>query len=556
MEDFDPKYTEKCSKITVFSLEKGFFSEFHESVKESCGDDWIERNFAKISGGKEKLRELLEHDASAGPILGTLEHVTPIFKGKDFSKALKKRFEGDRKLQEGNFQSARILLSQAIIKAPQGNAENERKFLAETIWKRSEALIGMEEGEKALQDMKYATEMGLQIKQSPEYFWRMAKCYILKYDLKARKNEQEQLKGPSEKLEITSTSSKGKFFIASRDINPGEDVICETPVAACLLPEFFGSHCLHCQVRLVAPIGCPECCSVAFCSQECQKVACSSYHRFECKYLDLLIGSGMSVLSFVALRLITESGTYEQAVESVKSILDTLCRHSEMRSGDDYLQRCLMSIFLLRILQKSGFFGRRTTESVEPTLKELHIAEIILHLLEALQFNAHEIYETLLGSQNSIVGSKVVYIGVAIYKKASLFNHDCFPAVARYFSGNKLRLTALRPIAAGNAVTENYGPVFTKQDGRQRQRNLRSRYWFHCECLSCRENWPKLEELSNKSRINCPSFKCEKFFSFPDHPEKKIKCSQCKSHISLLHNVTRVKEAEDLYRKGAEAMDV
>lgn len=264
----------------------------------------------------------------------------------------------------------------------------------------------------------------------------------------------------------------------------------------------------------------------------------------------------MSVLSFVALRLITEAGTYEKAVESVKSLLDTLCRHSEMRSGDDYLQRCLMSIFLVRILQKSGFFGRRTTESVEPTPKELHIAEIILHLLEALQFNAHEIYETLLGPQNSIVGSKVVYIGVAIYNKASLFNHDCFPAVARYFSGNKLRLTALRPIEEGNAVTENYGPVFTKQDGRQRQRNLRSRYWFHCECLSCRENWPKLEELSNKCRIKCPSFKCGKFFSFPDHPEKKIKCSQCKSHISLLNNVTRVKEAEDLYRKAAEAMDV
>lgn len=181
MEDFDPKYTQRCSKITVFSLERGFFSEFHESVKESCGDDWIEGNFAKISDGREKLRELLEHDASAGPILGTLEHVTPIFKGKDFSQALKKHFEGDRKLQEGNFQSARILFSQAIIKASQGNAENERKFLSETLWKRSEALIGMEEGEKALQDMKYATEMGLQVKQSPEYFWRLAKCYIREY---------------------------------------------------------------------------------------------------------------------------------------------------------------------------------------------------------------------------------------------------------------------------------------------------------------------------------------------------------------------------------------
>lgn len=179
MEDFDPNYTQKCSTITVFSLQEGFFREFYESVRESCGDTWINEKFAKIHDNTAKLVALLDEDATSGPILGTLEHVAPIFRGKDIALALKKRFDGDRKLLEGNFASAKILLSQAIVKVPQG--ESERKFLAESLWKRSEALIGLEEGEKALQDMKYATEMGLDVKQSPEYFWRMAKCYIREF---------------------------------------------------------------------------------------------------------------------------------------------------------------------------------------------------------------------------------------------------------------------------------------------------------------------------------------------------------------------------------------
>ncbi|GAB0088436.1 SET domain-containing protein [Sergentomyia squamirostris] len=603
MEDFDPTYTKKCSTITVFSLDRGFFCEFYESVRESCGVEWINGTFANIEGDRAKLRSLLDEDASSGPILGTLEHVTAIYKQKDFSEALKRRYEGERKLQEGNHLAARILLSQAIIKAPQGSSENEKKFLRECLWKRSEVLIALEESEAALKDIKLATDLGFPVKQSPEYFWRIAKCYMLSKDFRKAKvslglaeklvgsdtrlrekieKDKEELEilenvktlqkkdfldelkalkkdafteGPSEKLEINSSSNKGNYFVASRDINPGDDIICEAPIAACLLPENYGSHCLHCQVRLVAPIGCSNCCSVAFCSQECQMTACTTYHRFECQFLDLLIGSGMSILSFVALRVITAAGSYEKAVENTKNLLDGFCRHSGIRSGEDYLQRCLMAIFLMRILQKTGFFGRRTTEGVEPTTKELHICEILLNLMESLQFNAHEIYDTLLGPQHSIVGSKVVYIGVAIYQKASLFNHDCFPAVVRYFSGNKLHLTALRPIRAGDAVTENYGPVFTKQDFLQRQRNLRSRYWFHCECLSCREKWPLLADLSNRCRIRCPSFQCEKLFAHPDLPEKKIKCTQCKSHVSLLENVSQLKRAESLYRKAAEAMD-
>lgn len=67
------------------------------------------------------------------------------------------------------------------------------------------------------------------------------------------------------------------------------------------------SHVTVC-CRLLAPVGCSECSGVAFCSINCKDEAMGSYHRYECRYMDLLVGSGMSILCHLALRIITQSG--------------------------------------------------------------------------------------------------------------------------------------------------------------------------------------------------------------------------------------------------------
>lgn len=108
---------------------------------------------------------------------------------------------------------------------------------------------------------------------------------------------------------------------------------------------------------------CSNCAGVAFCSIECQKEACSTYHAFECKFMDMMIGSGMSILCFIAFRMITQHGSVKMAIEKGRQTIRELCTHSNERKASDYLQRTVMSAFLLRIMQKSGFFGRRTSES-------------------------------------------------------------------------------------------------------------------------------------------------------------------------------------------------
>lgn len=140
---------------------------------------------------------------------------------------------------------------------------------------------------------------------------------------------------------------------------------------------------------------------------------------------------------------------------------------------------------------------------------EWRIAEIIVGLLEVLQFNAHEVFDSFNVTEPSNESldepakekRKFAYIGVAIYQSAAYFNHSCYPAVTRFFVGKTIVLVASRPLKPGEVVAENYGPIFLKQTLSERQRNLRSRYWFVCECISCTENWLTIEHLDDKARL-------------------------------------------------------
>lgn len=209
----------------------------------------------------------------------------------------------------------------------------------------------------------------------------------------------------------------------------------------------------------------------------------------------------MSILCFLALRTFTQSSSVDEGLATANGLISKLCAHKDLRTPQDYLQRTLMSAFLLRCLQKCGYFGRRTTESADPIGKELEVAVSLLGLLQVLQFNAHEVHQIVISGDHKFDNAKTVYVGAAIYKTGSYFNHDCCPGVARLFVGKKLVLVCTRPVKAGDPVSENYGPIVTKMTLKERLRILRSRYWFKCSCDACRENWPVLQKIDRNVRF-------------------------------------------------------
>lgn len=116
--DYDPKYTEMCSAQTIQSNEKGFFNELYGSVRQQCSKKWIDGMFATSKGDAGKLRCLFEPSAVSDILLGMLEHVAPVYKLKNAKFSSQRRLEGDKFLEQGKTAEALILLSQAVLRAP------------------------------------------------------------------------------------------------------------------------------------------------------------------------------------------------------------------------------------------------------------------------------------------------------------------------------------------------------------------------------------------------------------------------------------------------------
>uniref|UniRef100_A0A1A9WRC4 MYND-type domain-containing protein n=1 Tax=Glossina brevipalpis TaxID=37001 RepID=A0A1A9WRC4_9MUSC len=454
-------------------------------------------------------------------------------------------------------------------------------------------------GENALSDLKLAASFGLETQNNVEYYIQLAKAYArrfmdemaraeislkiaerfvggnkaaieacrqewsLKKNLKPKltyespvltNGENVDLKGASNLVKLVETKEKGHFIVAQSEVRTGDVILNEKPVAACLLPSFYGGFCCHCLERLVTPVPCLNCSGLAFCSAQCMGEACDTYHRFECQFMDLFIGSGMSILCYIALRIFTQAPSVESALNTAALLYENLCTHEDSRQADDYLQRSLMAGFLMRCLQKAQYFGQRKTEGVNPTAIELKVCTGLLGLLQVLQYNAHEIYQTVNKDDHIFEGSKIIYIGAGLYGTGAYFNHECWPTVARYFVGKNLILTATKPHHPNEVIAENYGPIFTKINLKERQRSLRGRYLFSCNCMACQENWPTLQKLDKQVRLWCPSVNCNNVLQFPKDLAKDVRCARCRKNVSLKESVARLIKVEELYREAAQAM--
>lgn len=49
---------------------------------------------------------------------------------------------------------------------------------------------------------------------------------------------------------------------------------------------------------------------------------------------------------------------------------------------------------------------------------------------------------------------------------------------------------------------------------------------------------------------------CEGIHNYPENPRKTFKCLKCKKMVSLQEHAALLLDCEELYRKGAEFMDV
>ncbi|XP_017477313.1 PREDICTED: SET and MYND domain-containing protein 4 isoform X1 [Rhagoletis zephyria] len=611
MDISDSSYQQICSARTVQSDQKGFFNEFFLEVKGGCSEKWLKHYFSQLKSNEARILSIFSDQEICDTVLGVLENVAPVYKLKDGLFSVQRRAQADKFNLLGDFEQALMHANLAVMRAPAKDVERDIDnglSLAMAYRSRAGILINLGYGEAALRDLKLAASYGLELKGNVDYYIKMAKAYALmgesaRSDISLKvaeklsgnnislrdsfdtelalirrsetsdqpvvptltNGENHALRGASSLVKVVETKERGRFVVAGDNLKTGDVVLCENPVAACLSPTFAGSHCHHCfqrifssslhaSFRLTTPVPCLNCSGIAFCSPQCMGEACDSYHRFECQFMDLFIGSGMSILCYLALRVFTQAPSLENALHDATSMYENLCSHIESREAEDYLQRSLMAGFLLRCLQKAQYFGRRKSEGVNPTAVELKVGTALLGLLQVLQYNAHEVFEKKVTDQHRFEGSKIVYVGAAIYASGAYFNHECWPSVARYFVGKKLVLTTIKPHQPNEIIAENYGPIFTKTNLKERQRSLRARYLFECKCKACQENWPTIQKIEKQVRFRCPSANCVNVLKFPKDIAKEVRCSRCRKNVSLKASVAKMIQIEELYRRAAESM--
>ncbi|XP_076239084.1 protein-lysine N-methyltransferase SMYD4 [Calliopsis andreniformis] len=649
MESTEEFYRTLCSLETLRSGKKGFFCDFSDCVMSVVGEQWISKVFGRLSNDEDRIRTIFTDNKIKATVVETLSRAKPLYRDKDANTSRARRLEGFVAATAGEREKALLLFSQAVLRAPAPGVcttIDRGLSLPLALLGRAEIFMALNEHALALDDLALAGEVDLPDQLKVELDRKMEECkrvveanqksLVSRKELLERKKnsrvteskalpqlsggENPELPGASALLEIQETAAAGKQAIAKKDISVGDTLVVEAPLAACLLPDYFGTHCHHCFTRLRGPIGCPNCSNVAFCSRTCRDAAIGSYHKYECKILALMIGSGMSVLSTLALRMATQNGLgkclkicqalsqrkvnkneeimeafpgteaeteaklsksakrrmrrkklreskYGETLDSEKlqgnleeDRIDLrayeLVTHEKQRTDIDFLERSLMAAFLLKCLQIVGFFENPSKDNEPPSEQEIAVGSLLLKHLQVLQFNAHEFFETRLRTDHRFHGSKPVYLGVAVYPTVSRFNHDCYPAVTRYFVGPNIVIRAIRSLRPGDVIAENYGPIFTKKTLQERQRTLAGRYWFRCQCTACCEDWPTFDTLTNDLvRLRCPTDGCSKVYRKPREGSKPLMCSGCQRKIDLRGQVNIIRDCEELYDRGFKAMD-
>ncbi|XP_072746253.1 SET and MYND domain-containing protein 4 isoform X2 [Anoplolepis gracilipes] len=377
----------------------------------------------------------------------------------------------------------------------------------------------------------------------------------------------------------------GRHAVATRDIAPGEIVIVERPHCAFLLAENRLTHCHLCFARIFVsiPAACCTCSCVAYCSRRCRDMD-AKVHLRECKLLPILWHSKASVTCFLALRAITQK-SFEEIMKLKKQLMDSgsslnisvknpyrgddymafynLVTHEDKRLPEDIFHRAYMAAWLFRLLRTGAYLPEsiKTADTADSKLsdEELFIAELLLHNLQLLQFNSHEISELIkLKKEKTLAKAKSIFIGGGVYPTVAMLNHSCNPGVVRYFIGTTMVVRAARTIRTGEEISENYGPIFTTTPETERKRRLRVQYWFDCNCEACSGHWPLLEELDP----TILRFKCETGLSCgnvllvrSDTNEFMIGCTKCGKSTNILKGLRTLQDTDALFKVASTNLE-
>lgn len=557
-------------------------------------------DFKKFSDEKDKIKRFEIFDKIQPTDL--VNTYLTVEYGKNLQKALQFKSDGNREFKAQNWEEALECYNQSYLLTPGGNV----KEISVVLGNRSACLVHLGENQLAINDISRAVP-NFDCNTVYKLLLRKAKCHMALEEYSMSLNEfttvyqmmQVNTTVPSKQREMILdevmlltkflrrnvvdsaetqsmneptpqfwradsylnpkykfdyTEREGRYAVCLEDIKVGEKLLSETPFCSVVLQEYTHSHCQLCCARTIAPIACDSCADIIYCSDQCKAEA--TFHQFECGVLKSFWRSKASVTCHLSMRMM---GCYPlDFFENIRGDLSrkmthdevdalqsrdyrkafALVTHEDLRTDEEMFQRSLMAKFLLDCLVMKGYLGKRTD-------LRYYIGNLILHNIQVLQFNAHEIFE-LQKDENDNIG-RTEFIGGAIFPVLALFNHSCDPATVRYFEGKRVHVHTVRPLKAGEQIGENYGPIFTLHPKEERQLNLKTQYKFECKCEPCEQNWPLFKQMNNNvMRLRCKV--CGLVTPVLSNTTKLVfQCQKCSNKTSIVEILKYLSKVDSMF---------
>ncbi|XP_043236361.1 SET and MYND domain-containing protein 4-like [Amphibalanus amphitrite] len=423
--------------------------------------------------------------------------------------------------RRGQERAALQLYTQAVLAAPEGD-----EALPLALANRSAVLLSLGHLGPCLADMSRALRHG--------YPQRLHS----KLEQRLEKLRELALREPSAELPETPTLSPDLTDEQEETLVSGEVLMVEQPYCAVVLPEESEQHCHHCCRWSPAPIGCLHCVEVRFCSRRCRAAAWEQYHSVECPIYGHLVALDAGQMALLAVRSVVVAGWQRLVASQAQSRAplppeyrsDDYRRVRDLegnvsaRPAADLFKRALMAVLLGRLLTGSSLVpaemstnaGTSTTSNgtmngdsngtsiitsndistISGAAKQALVtvsAELLRHL-QTYPCNAHEVSEQVLPG-GGLAGATTRQTGAAVLPAHSLTNHSCDPNVFRGYHGTTAVLRALRPLASGEELCDNYGYHYALMPREERRRGLARQYYFVCQCTACVADLPTYPDI-------------------------------------------------------------
>lgn len=326
-------------------------------------------------------------------------------------------------------------------------------------------------------------------------------------------------------LELKKNEIYGRYFITTKDLNPGEVIVAEEPFFKVIESKVRHLRCcICCSANMYSLTPCGSCCQAMFCSDECKK---STIHGRECK----ASGNRMDTLEELLLqRMFYQSIDVCGSVDELKSLVSSETTAKTILDYD--FADTTAEVNKKKIIQSVSGLDKRDPVTHDAYLRFKKVIDRLINETDATDDFLNNYLISCLQSltvnffhfQWDASGDAEAK-GLVLCALSAFFSHSCDPNMEKIDVDNKFIFVARKPIKAGEQLNMCYDRYnFLNYSLDERQRYLQTAYKFECNCVACVNDYGKytfsinenlkIDEATEKYRKNCDFIK-ENISAYP-----------------------------------------